>query len=142
MGGRCRDKEYHKKYYLKNREKEKARSAAYRLAHPEQTKASFAKYYAKNRVRRNKYRTISHLFNTYGLTLSNYIELKCEQKGLCKLCGMINNGWALAVDHDHKTGKVRGLLCDNCNTGIGMLKDSPELLKKAINYLEENKNVN
>jgi dihydroorotase-like cyclic amidohydrolase len=46
---------------------------------------------------------------------------------------------ALAVDHDHKTGKVRALLCRNCNTGLGNFQDSPELLKTAIQYLEEEK---
>ena len=54
----------------------------------------------------------------------------------CKLCGLQpETVMDLHVDHDHKTGKVRGLLCNNCNTGIGLLKESPDILRNAIKYL-------
>ena len=51
----------------------------------------------------------------------------------CVICG---NNEKLVVDHDHKTGKVRGILCNNCNTGLGMLQDNPKLLLRAISYLK------
>jgi hypothetical protein len=69
-----------------------------------------------------------------------------EQKGLCAICQKPPSGntavnGRMCVDHDHKTGKVRKLLCFNCNTAIGKLNDDPELFKRAINYLEnERKN--
>jgi hypothetical protein len=62
------------------------------------------------------------------------------QKGCCAICGVHQNersdGKDLAVDHDHETGEVRGLLCTNCNTGIGQLQEDPEVLLKAIEYLK------
>ena len=59
------------------------------------------------------------------------------QDGKCAICGTTSTGnrKAFHVDHDHKTGKVRGLLCSNCNTGIGNLRDDIGLLNRAIEYL-------
>jgi hypothetical protein len=74
---------------------------------------------------------------SYGLTGSQYNTLFLFQQGFCKICGKHQNEFkhALAVDHCHKTNKVRGLLCGNCNTGIGQLKDDVRLLQSAIDYL-------
>lgn len=55
----------------------------------------------------------------------------------CEVCGILVPGKSLALDHCHDTGIVRGLLCQTCNTGIGHLKDNPELLRKAAIYLEQ-----
>lgn len=63
--------------------------------------------------------------------------MSAEQGGVCAICGGTNpSGHRLAVDHDHETRRVRGLLCHACNAGIGKLRDSPDLLRKAIDYLE------
>jgi hypothetical protein len=68
-------------------------------------------------------------------------ELREAQDGKCAICG-VAEAYAprkrLAVDHDHRTGAIRGLLCGNCNAGLGQFKDSPELLAAAIRYLEAN----
>ena len=76
----------------------------------------------------------------YGMTPEQYDELIEKQGGRCAVCGTAhpvkgssNRGWH--VDHDHVTGKVRGLLCNSCNRGIGLLQDNPELLEKAAAYL-------
>lgn len=61
-----------------------------------------------------------------------------SQGGTCAICHGTATVGRLAVDHCHLTGKVRGLLCTNCNTALGKLKDSKELLLNAINYLEVN----
>lgn len=74
---------------------------------------------------------------TYGITLEAYESLFKSQEGKCKICGQEFPDETLVVDHDHQTGAVRGLLCNNCNTGIGYLRDSPDLLLKAIAYLKE-----
>ena len=81
----------------------------------------------------------------YGLSLKDYQSLLDKQNGLCAICKQPETSKSrsgklksLAVDHCHITGKVRGLLCHHCNTGIGKLKDNVELLESAIKYLKEN----
>lgn len=76
---------------------------------------------------------------TYGISLEEYNSLLSKQKGVCAICSTeCISGRRLAVDHCHTTGKVRGLLCANCNRGLGLFKDSKFLLEKAQKYLEEN----
>lgn len=85
----------------------------------------------------------SNLRSTFGISLSDYLSIKDAQGGKCAICGehettkhqrgIINQ---LAVDHDHTTGKVRGLLCQQCNRSLGLLKDNVEVLRQAISYLE------
>ncbi|WP_277474977.1 endonuclease VII domain-containing protein [Klebsiella variicola] len=80
------------------------------------------------------------LKRNFGLTLEAYNVMLSAQGGVCAICGGNNpNGRSLAVDHDHETGKIRQLLCSNCNTGIGLLKDNPELLIRASAYLLRHK---
>ncbi len=62
------------------------------------------------------------------------------QEGKCKGCDKESNR-TLNVDHDHETGKIRGLLCGNCNRGIGLLGDNIETLQNLIKYLEESKMI-
>lgn len=86
-----------------------------------------------------------HLKSKYKLTLENYILMLKSQNGVCKICGQSettkykNRIKQLCVDHKHLTGKIRGLLCDNCNRMLGYAKDNIETLKQAIKYLEETK---
>ncbi len=76
------------------------------------------------------------------LTVSHaeYDRLMQEQSGQCAIClrASGSEGKSLAVDHDHKTGRVRGLLCTKCNQAIGFFGDNSELLKRAIEYLKKN----
>jgi hypothetical protein len=74
-------------------------------------------------------------YKKYGWTVERYNEVLEEQDYRCKICGKYPNKTALAVDHCHETGKVRGLLCTKCNTGLGLFCDSPELLIKAFRYI-------
>lgn len=60
----------------------------------------------------------------YGITLKQYDEMLEQQNGVCTICGGINSdGRRLCVDHSHKTNKVRGLLCNNCNRKLGIVED-------------------
>ena len=79
----------------------------------------------------------SQLMRTYGITLQDYNAMFEEQDGRCAICGVHQSELkrALAVDHDHGTGEVRGLLCQKCNAGIGNLRDDASLLKRAACYL-------
>lgn len=75
----------------------------------------------------------------YGITLETYRALEQSQNHCCKICGKHktdNRYGILDVDHDHKTGEIRGLLCNNCNRGLGSFKDSQTNLLKAIQYLK------
>lgn len=72
----------------------------------------------------------------YGLSLEQYDEMLQAQGAHCALCGCADQrGLKLAVDHCHTTGVVRGLLCTHCNTAIGLLKDDPDLIEKAAEYV-------
>ncbi len=83
--------------------------------------------------------TENRLRRQYGITTKEYQDIWEIQGGLCAVCKRPeseNNGKKLAVDHNHTTGNIRGLLCLACNTAIGSLKDSKELVKKAFEYLD------
>lgn len=89
---------------------------------------------------RDKRRWIN-LMQRYGLTKEEYLSMFQEQEGCCKICSVhqLELKRPLVVDHCHSTMEVRGLLCDNCNNGLGKFKDSEEFLKEAINYLKKTK---
>lgn len=95
---------------------------------------------------RNKpnYHRINNLRRSFGITLEEYKLMSKSQNGVCKICKQPEtaklNGKVkhLAIDHNPETGKIRGLLCGNCNQMLGKVKDDPEILKQAIKYLEEN----
>jgi hypothetical protein len=78
----------------------------------------------------------------YGITLDDYNRLLIAQNGKCAICGSGVGGQRagkskrLAVDHCHSTGVVRGLLCEQCNTGLGKFRDDPEILQAAVKYLK------
>lgn len=78
-----------------------------------------------------------HLRRTYGITLSDYNAILVKQRGVCEICGSPEKTKSLAVDHDHKTGKVRGLLCLQCNTLLGRIERNPNLISNILEYLKK-----
>lgn len=79
---------------------------------------------------------------TYDITWDDYEDMFYKQNGCCAICkSKVSNSRTsrLFVDHCHGTLKVRGLLCSSCNHGLGQFKDSPTLLKRAIDYLTSDK---
>jgi hypothetical protein len=86
------------------------------------------------------------LKKAYGITLDQYNKLLLKQNNKCCICEVDNNGKyknkkrAFAVDHCHKTNKIRGLLCSDCNIALGLLKDNTNYLQTAIKYLNKFKN--
>ena len=78
------------------------------------------------------------LKKAYGIGYAEYLNMLEAQNGCCAICGTNDTGnrKAFHVDHCHDTGKIRGLLCGNCNSGIGNLRDDVGLLRRAIDYLE------
>jgi hypothetical protein len=83
-------------------------------------------------IRNARYKSV------FGITLDQYNVMFAEQKGLCLGCykHQSNCKRALHVDHDHKTGNIRGLLCHECNSVLGYTKDSPTTLRRLADYLE------
>ncbi len=119
-------KEKRKEYYQKNKEKRKEYSR---------------KYYRLNKEKKKEYdkkNSQAKVCAKRGITLDNYNKKLREQNCCCAICGRDESMLRrrLAIDHCHDSGQVRGLLCDECNAGIGFFKDSVELLQKAIEYLE------
>lgn len=102
------------------------------------------KYHGDTKADRQAYRRIQTL-KEHGLTVEEYDKMLKVQNGACKICkqkelySTSDTPPVLAIDHDHKTGKVRGLLCSQCNQGLGKFRDNPDLLEAAIAYLESHK---
>lgn len=103
-------------------------------------KIAYQKAYRKVTPLREKQRSLRADF---GISLADYNVMLSVQGGVCAICKQPETHKrndkvkALAVDHDHGTGKIRGLLCADCNTGIGKLKDSVNVLQSAIDYLRK-----
>jgi len=112
------------------------------------TKTKYYQSFCKNCINIYDYTADKNkkLKKAYGISLDEYNELLSKQNGKCAICSVDNNGKyrnksrAFAVDHCHTTGKIRGLLCSDCNIGIGLLKDNTDLLQSAIKYLNKIKN--
>lgn len=109
--------EYRRQYYKENREKVLAGMKRYHQANPH--------------VKREHYLKIN-----YGITNDDYQTLLTSQNHQCAVCGD-SPEYNLVVDHNHDTGEIRGLLCQPCNQALGLLKDSPEIIQSAQNYLKE-----
>ena len=111
---------------LSHAQKERERSRIYRKKYPKVI-----------RNRRLKY--------NYNITLTEYTILLNNQRGVCAICGRkerirdnrTGKIRTLAVDHDHATNKVRGLLCYACNRGLGVFEDDLDRIKSAVNYLQQ-----
>ncbi len=127
------------KHYVRPRCKqcEKPRHLARAYLCSEKARVKSSKYYYENQdqVKANRLKKI------FGISLKQYQDMYFSQGGVCAIC--LKSEWvkrsgkvrSLCVDHCHATGKVRGLLCANCNKGIGHLKDNSENLRRAIKYL-------
>ena len=124
---------YRQKNLERTRERNRINSSEYRLNLPIETKFQQSRY--------------SMLKKRYGITKETYDEMLNIQNGVCAGCGTEGNTVLgkleqkfLCVDHDHSTGKIRGLLCHSCNKALGLLQDNIETLKSLIRYLENKKN--
>lgn len=98
-------------------------------------------YYAKNREREILYSKNRSRLTTFGVTENQWLTMLVLQDCKCAICtDELYGDKYTHVDHDHETDAVRGLLCHHCNTGIGLLRDSPDVLRAAISYLEGDSN--
>lgn len=95
-------------------------------------RASVARYRQSAKYRAVNWRA---KIRKHGLSVEQFERLLSDQGGGCALCGGRNADRRLAIDHDHETGRIRGLLCSRCNTALGLLRDSVDLLTRAVAYL-------
>ncbi len=119
------------------------------MANPAVAKARVKQWQQENADRLNAYRRrrrqdpivkerewVTYLRRKYGLSIAEYSALLAVQSGLCAICeNPPADGRRLHVDHDHETGRVRGLLCFTCNNALGDFEDDPGRLRSAIGYL-------
>lgn len=128
------------KYYQNNKEKfiQKAKDWADNNKDRRQEIWTKCNRSEKQRLNRFKHRCLK-----FGITMEIYKEMFDAQNGVCKICSQSEirtyqgEPMMLCIDHDHKTNKVRSLLCSRCNTSIGKMEESVELLEKAIQYLKD-----
>lgn len=91
-------------------------------------------------AKQGKYVHHQRIERAYGVSATLYhlmLEAQHECCALCRKHQSENSGFRLSVDHCHKTGNVRGLLCNNCNRAVGLLQDDPDLIAKAAIYVRE-----
>ena len=95
------------------------------------------RYYEANREKCKSNNRARQILAKYGLTMAEYKALFESHNHKCKICkASKKRNRKLAVDHDHKTGKIRGILCDRCNTVLGLLRDDMKLIKNMLKYLK------
>ena len=139
-GSRCKQCHNHDCVKRQRHNPEKNREASKRWYHakPENRQRSIdnTRCWQKENKERDKLLQFKNgLLRNYGISYECYIELERSQNGKCRICGTTPNR-RLDVDHCHTTGKIRGLLCSNCNTALGLLKENPHIFQKAVSYLE------
>ena len=131
---KARRDERNRAWVRANPERVKAAGKKWRDANKEHNRKRKAVWCAANKHRRRGY----VLRGTYRLSVAEYDALLAAQNGGCAICGEAETGARsskLHIDHDHATGKVRALLCNHCNRGLGGFRDDPDRLRRAILYL-------
>lgn len=133
-----------KRWRAENQERIKAYQKEWKAKNREAIKAYNKPYQDKYRMRTEVQQAtrVRHLKKYYKMTPTEFNALWELQDGKCAICEskmkpMGRAKDAVAIDHNHQTNQVRGLLCRGCNHGIGCLKDSPEVLRNAAKYLDE-----
>lgn len=133
---RAKDNVRKEKYRLENKDKYNAEQRKYRKEHPEK----FKKYYEERTEWRKAY-TKRKTIEKYGITQEQHKQMLLKQEGKCALCEKTFTG-QINIDHDHVTGKVRGLLCSHCNTSLGYIEKciimQSNILDRITKYLAIN----
>ena len=131
-------REYVRVWRVEWRKKNKARALEYEREYYKRTREkriqAVKTHYLKNRDRIRGKMWARQIVEKYGITPAEFESM--AQNG-CQICGLKKHSHnrRLHIDHCHDTGKVRGVLCNGCNTGIGGFRDDPEIMRKAIAYL-------
>lgn len=124
----CTNQANRKKYYPKITEEARDRKR----------KKNHLAYHAMAELEKKDHNRKQGLKQNHGLTLEEFDIMLAAQDGRCAICGRDNPTGRFSqwhIDHCHRTGQIRGILCDSCNRGLGMFKDNVEFLQTAIAYL-------
>jgi hypothetical protein len=134
-------REYHRNYYHKNQEHLEELRKKRIAKDPEKFEAWKREYRKKNEKRIKRQIRAHHLKTTFNITIEEYEEIFKHQKGKCAGCLRPQENFKInfAVDHDHKTNTIRGLLCNDCNTTLGKLLEDPKIFRRLAAYLEKHK---
>lgn len=123
---------YAKNYYVKNRVRLKPVYRNYKQTHRLYYKKYMRAYYKKNKKMLGKKSRGRELKRLYGISLEKFNLLKKKQNNRCKIC---NKRLPLCVDHSHKTGRVRSLVCKSCNWLIGRVENNKTKVHKILRYI-------
>jgi hypothetical protein len=139
-----KQKANNRKHYHENLETERERGRKYYFEHQEERRKYRLEHqgYNKNKEYNKKY-YLEHKENIreqilkkwYSISVKECEEILIQQGGVCAICGNFPKKQRLDIDHDHKTGKVRGLLCKRCNLMLGNAEDNRSILQSALIYL-------
>ena len=145
-------KAYQKEYYLKHKDEIKQRYDAYyqehkqeiskynkqyRDKHKDKIRATSKKYWSTRKDKKKAYDRSRRLRIGFDMSIDEYNILLQKQNGVCAICKSYPKSKPLHVDHNHKTGKIRRLLCFSCNSIIGLAKEDINILTRMIEYLRE-----
>lgn len=135
VSNRDRLKKYRIDWYFRTKNKRKKYIKQQRIKnrgyHIEKNKIWYMNNYNKEKIRN------AHLKSKYGITIDEYNNLLKKQNYKCDICKNKYNNKNLCVDHNHTTGKIRGLLCNKCNFIIGCSNENIEILKNSIKYIKK-----
>jgi hypothetical protein len=151
-----KEKSYQKKYYWENPEICRKRSMSWKKSNKNKVKNYRRNYRKKNKTRENTLRRVWRLNHkdkvkntllkrSYGITIDQFNKLIFDQKNSCGICNKSLNGkypYKPTVDHIHnKIKKIRGILCQKCNSALGLFRDNPQTMLSAIKWIKEIKSI-
>lgn len=129
-------KEHNQAYMQEYRKSHKEYQIRYYNDHKKEINKKYKEWYKENKdVDRER-----HLKRKYGISNNDYEKMIILQNGKCAICGNLPTpNTKLHVDHDHQTGKIRKLLCKNCNNALGYAREDISILDRMIDYLNSHK---
>ncbi len=134
-----REKEYKKEWWKKHYQKHKEEIKAKMKYRSDEDRAKARERYIRNGAnylsRTPEWRKAQHLKNKYGLSLEEYNQLLEDTGTFCPICRKSFGKIPPVIDHNHKTKKIRGIICRHCNLGIGLLGEDIKILRKAIKWI-------
>ena len=138
-------KKYHAKRYVEQKDKLKVQLKKYKEENKEKLEVASLLWKKNNPDKVKQYQRTSNLRKNFGLSMDEYEQMIAKQNNLCGICEkpetfihhQTKETARLAVDHCHKTNKVRKLLCKSCNTALGLFKDDIGVMENAVQYLKD-----